>query len=77
MVPLLGECPITSSWRFDGTNEGVAGGRNCWEIRLHSNHPHSTRICGGADCQSCKFRLRVCYEQSVSREVEILPSTVA
>lgn len=77
LTPVQGECPVASSWSYDGTNEGIAGGRVCWQIKMLPDNELEDNICRGSDCKVCEFRRRVLYEGSVPSEMPVIPSTVA
>jgi len=75
MVNVLGECPVSLAMAYDGTNGGVAGGRNCWMVR-DTNRLARTEACPGQSCQVCEFYRRVRHEEkSVARRE--LNTTVA
>ena len=78
MVATLGECPVASAWMHDGTNDGLAGGRVCWQIRQsHHRFASAADICGGATCQSCEFYRRVAHEKKTPAPATLTSTTVA
>ena len=63
MTDKLGECPVSTAMNFDGTHEGVAGGRACWMVLKNQNRLAGTGMCTGASCQTCEFYRRVQHEE--------------
>lgn len=68
MTAESGVCPVARAGSFDGTNDGVAGGRACWEVRRQSTKLAANDICGTASCSTCEFRRRVNYERAPIQE---------
>ena len=66
MVPILGECPVASAMRFDGVNEGQAGGRACWVAAKSSNRLAAAQIGSRSNnkCHNCEFYRRVLHEEA-------------
>ncbi|MEW5795997.1 MAG: two-CW domain-containing protein [Candidatus Zixiibacteriota bacterium] len=62
MAATLGECPVSTSMAFDGTNGGIAAGRSCWMVR-ESNRLARVQVCTGASCHTCEFYRRVIHEE--------------
>lgn len=60
MVPILGECPVSSSMKFDGLNSGIGAGRACWMV---NNTKCQNRIKNVTKCHDCQFYKRVVHEQ--------------
>ena len=62
----LGACPVTNALKFDGINEGKAGGRTCWMLR--SSLTDESLICAdpGVTCAACAFHRRVIHEETGS-----------
>lgn len=61
MVPLLGECPVSSKMKFDGHNGGVAAGRACWMVASQTCLKNKTGK--KHTCSDCLFYKRVVHEQ--------------
>lgn len=77
MVETLGECPVSVSMSYDGTNGGKAGGRACWMVRSEGNRMARSKVCVGiAPCHVCEFYRRVVHEERSALKYQ-LSSTVA
>ena len=61
MVPILGECRISSMLKYDGLNDGVGAGRACWMVK---NLKCTNRINNNFKCYDCKFYKRVIHEEA-------------
>lgn len=64
MVPVLGECPVSMTMKFDGLNSGTAAGRACWMVagaNCLAYRPDSTVSSG---CHRCEFYRRVMTEEA-------------
>ena len=61
-----GVCPVSTAMQFDGTNDGRAGGRICWQLH-HGNHlPQPSRhLPLIVTCYECAFYRRVKFEESI------------
>jgi hypothetical protein len=75
MVPVLGECPVSTARAFDGNNGGIAGGRSCWMVR-ESSRLMRLQVCSGNSCHACEFYRRVRHEEHPAVKQE-LSATVA
>ncbi len=62
MTDILGECPVSTSMKYDGLNEGVGGGRSCWMV---PDTKCLSRRYGSQlkSCLECPFYKRVVYEE--------------
>jgi len=63
LASVVGECPVSSAFRLDGLNGGIAGGRACWLVDKLSC-PCS--LAGGhslSSCHNCDFYRRVLFEE--------------
>ncbi|UCC45529.1 MAG: hypothetical protein JSU65_06325 [Candidatus Zixiibacteriota bacterium] len=60
----LGVCPVAKALKFDGINEGKAGGRTCWMLR--GSLVDESLVCAdpGVTCADCAFHRRVIHEES-------------
>lgn len=58
LAHIVGECPASSTMRFDGRNGGLAGGRACW---LVEKTPCHGSLADG--CHNCEFYRRVLFEE--------------
>ncbi|MFH1688368.1 MAG: two-CW domain-containing protein [bacterium] len=61
----LGQCPVATTLKFDGMNDGVAAGRACWMV-ADSCCRRKQRAGRGDGCHACEFYRRVLYEQEES-----------
>jgi len=64
LAETLGECPVASEMRYDGTNDGRGAGRVCWAIAGRNCRDGSTgRV---QSCCACDFYRRVVFEEADS-----------
>ena len=63
MVDHLGECPVCSSMKYDGLNDGRGAGRACWMVGSTGCTGHHNRLKGPRRCLECEFYKRVLFEQ--------------
>ena len=62
LADVLGVCPVAVSMKHDGTNNGQAAGRVCWEVARTAPAGLVTCAERGATCQACTFYKRVHFE---------------
>ena len=63
MAERLGECPVSKSMRYDGTNGGRGAGRACWMVPDSRTHCSHNRLSETTSCKDCQFYKRVLFEQ--------------
>jgi hypothetical protein len=63
MVPILGECPVPGSMKFDGLNNGQGAGRACWMVDRAPLRLRAGRSTCSSRCCTCDFYKRVVFEQ--------------
>ncbi len=73
LADTLGECPVSTSMKFDGLNNGVGAGRACWLIpnsACAKNRLNNT----GRSCFDCPFYKRVKFEEEnvPVKEIEVI-----
>lgn len=64
MVPIHGECPVSTTMKYDGLNGGVGAGRVCWLASKSKCHLKSSTV--QKNCRNCSFYKRVMFEQEDS-----------
>ncbi len=64
LADTLGECPVATSMKHDGMNEGKAGGRVCWMVAAKDIGGRLPISCRGGSCHQCDFYRRVNHEQA-------------
>ncbi len=69
MVDKLGECPVSTSYKHDGLNNGQGAGRICWRIPKTACHTHGRKIVN--NCYECEFYRRVAFEEE--QDLPVLP----
>jgi len=62
MVDILGECPATSTMKYDGHNDGIAAGRACWMVNS-GGQSFKTGVPRTNCCLNCEFYKRVVFEE--------------
>ena len=63
LADVLGECPVATSMKHDGTNGGIAAGRVCWQV-CDSAYRKDTTVSGQKEaCYNCQFYKRVVHEE--------------
>jgi len=62
MADILGECPVSKAFRYDGLNGGVAGGRACW-MTCSAGCPCTPSPGRPTQCHECEFYRRVVFEE--------------
>ena len=62
MVGLLGECPVSTTMKYDGLNNGRGAGRACWMVGA-SGCTGRLSLASGKPCLACRFYKRVLFEQ--------------
>jgi hypothetical protein len=66
LIDLLGECPVSTAFKFDGLNDGQGAGRACWMVE-NSCGRKSRRADGHqTPCCECEFYKRVLFEEEES-----------
>lgn len=63
LANLLGECPVSTAMKYDGHNDGKAGGRACWMVTGSTCRAKARNAGRGNLCLSCAFYRRVIFEQ--------------
>ena len=63
LADVLGECPVASTMKYDGLNDGLGAGRACWMVR-NAVCKQAENISARVDpCHTCDFYKRVVFEQ--------------
>lgn len=62
LAETLGECPVSTSMKFDGLNDGVGAGRACWLIP-NSACTKNRLNNSNSSCFDCAFYKRVKFEE--------------
>ena len=77
MVETLGECPVSVTMSFDGTNGGNAAGRACWMVRGEGDRQARSKVCVGiAPCHTCEFYRRVVHEEKPAVKYQLSSAQV-
>ncbi len=64
LADVLGECPVSTMMKYDGTHGGRGAGRICWMVPLSTCRKESTRLGLSQRCHACEFYRRVVYEEA-------------
>jgi hypothetical protein len=69
-----GPCPASTALEYDGTHDGLNGGRMCWSVEgtLCEGCAHSTPEEKRAYCAKCSFYRRVHIEQGLEFDGSLL-----
>jgi len=62
LAELSGECPVSSTMKYDGQNGGKGAGRVCWMVPDSICAINNSRL----SCCDCDFYNRVVYEEDES-----------
>ncbi len=63
MVESLGECPVSTTMKYDGLNGGQGAGRACWMVPHSASHSdHDPGNGRWNACHNCEFYKRVVFE---------------
>jgi hypothetical protein len=63
MAEKLGECPVSSTMRYDGLNDGIGAGRACWMVPSNGCRGHGCNWWRNRQCHECEFYQRVVFEE--------------
>jgi hypothetical protein len=63
MTGILGECPVSSAFKFDGLNNGVGAGRACWMVPDSCCQLDAANQGKSNPCYNCDFYQRVVFEE--------------
>jgi hypothetical protein len=63
LVETLGECPVSTTLKFDGMNEGRGAGRMCWMVPDSACRQEPAKLGLFYRCHTCDFYRRVLFEQ--------------
>ncbi len=68
MAEILGECPVPTSFQFDGCNNGKGAGRVCWMIPNSGCRVKSGKCNSTHKCHECEFYRRVLFDREDAME---------
>jgi len=63
LADILGACPVASSMKFDGLNDGIGAGRACWMVPDSACRESGSHLPRVDPCHACDFYKRVLFEQ--------------
>jgi hypothetical protein len=63
LADIYGVCPVSIAMKFDGMNQGQAGGRVCWMVGKQACQCNSNTSQSLDPCNSCQFYRRVVFEE--------------
>ncbi len=63
LADILGECPVSTSMKYDGMHGGRGGGRACWMIPDSACRKDPANSNPLMRCHACEFYRRVVFEE--------------
>ena len=63
LAEILGECPVSTAYQFDGCNNGKGAGRACWMVANSICRVKNGRGRSQIKCHECDFYRRVLFDE--------------